>query len=77
MRPKGNIDFQNTRASFSQRQDNQVATISFSCCFGKPYKKEKQVGQEMSKIEEKEAAKASSIPIEYFLLQKVFDKSFL
>ncbi len=43
MRPKGNIDFQNTRASFSQRQDNQVATISFSCCFGKPLKAHKKV----------------------------------
>ncbi len=38
MRPKGNIDFQNTRASFSQRQDNQVATLSFSYRFGKPIK---------------------------------------
>ena len=43
MRPKGNIDFQNTRASFSQRQDNQVATLSFSCCFAKPLKAHKKV----------------------------------
>jgi iron complex outermembrane recepter protein len=38
MRPKGNIDFQNTRASFAQRQDNRVATISFTYRFGKPIK---------------------------------------
>ena len=38
MRPKGNINFQDTRATFSQRQDNRVATISFTYRFGKPIK---------------------------------------
>jgi iron complex outermembrane recepter protein len=38
MRPKGTINFQNTRATFAQRQDNQVATLSFSYRFGKPIK---------------------------------------
>jgi iron complex outermembrane recepter protein len=38
MRPRGTINFQNTRATFAQRQDNQVATLSFSYRFGKPIK---------------------------------------
>ncbi|MBP6431170.1 MAG: TonB-dependent receptor [Ferruginibacter sp.] len=38
MRPKGNIDFKDTKVTFTQRQDNQVATISFTYRFGKPIK---------------------------------------
>ena len=38
MRPKGNIDIKNTKVTFAQRQDNQVATISFTYRFGKPIK---------------------------------------
>ncbi|MEO6668039.1 MAG: outer membrane beta-barrel protein [Ferruginibacter sp.] len=34
----GNINFQNTRASFSQYNDNRVVTISFNYRFGKPIK---------------------------------------
>jgi hypothetical protein len=37
-RNKGNINFQNTEASFRQFGDNRVATISFSYRFGKPIK---------------------------------------
>ena len=35
---RGNINFQNTEASFRQIGDNRVATISFSYRFGKPIK---------------------------------------
>ncbi|CAN5804879.1 outer membrane beta-barrel family protein [soil metagenome] len=38
MRPKGNINFQSTEASFNQLRDSRVATISFSYRFGKPFK---------------------------------------
>ncbi|RYG29547.1 MAG: TonB-dependent receptor [Chitinophagaceae bacterium] len=38
MRPKGNIDFQRTRASFRQTNESRVATISFQYRFGKPIK---------------------------------------
>ena len=38
MKTKGNINFQNTRASFMQENDNRVATISFNYRFGKPIK---------------------------------------
>lgn len=35
---KGNINFQNTQASFRQNNDSRVATISFNYRFGKPIK---------------------------------------
>ncbi len=38
MNPKGNINFQNTAATFSQTRDNRVGTLSFSYRFGKPIK---------------------------------------
>jgi iron complex outermembrane recepter protein len=38
MHPHGNINFQDTRATFSQYQDYRVGTISFSYRFGKPIK---------------------------------------
>ncbi|MGF2413222.1 TonB-dependent receptor domain-containing protein [Ferruginibacter sp.] len=36
--PRGDINFQNTEASFKQYSDNRTATISFSYRFGKPIK---------------------------------------
>ena len=36
--PRGEINFQNTEASFRQHQDNRTATLSFSYRFGKPIK---------------------------------------
>ena len=36
--PSGNINFQNTAATFSQKNDNRVATLSFTYRFGKPIK---------------------------------------
>jgi iron complex outermembrane receptor protein len=38
MQPSGKINFQNTRASFSQQRDTRIATISFTYRFGKPIK---------------------------------------
>ncbi len=38
MHVQGRINFQNTRASFEQHNDNRVATISFNYRFGKPIK---------------------------------------
>ncbi|MEO6406647.1 MAG: outer membrane beta-barrel family protein, partial [Ferruginibacter sp.] len=38
MNPHGNINFQNTKASFSQTSDNRVVTVSFNYRFGKPIK---------------------------------------
>lgn len=35
---KGNINFQNTQASFSQYSDNRVASLTFNYRFGKPIK---------------------------------------
>jgi hypothetical protein len=36
--PRGEINFQNTEATFRQHQDNRTATVSFSYRFGKPIK---------------------------------------
>ena len=36
--PRGEINFQNTEASFRQHQDNRTANLSFSYRFGKPIK---------------------------------------
>ncbi len=36
--PVGNINFQNTAATFSQQTDSRVATLSFTYRFGKPIK---------------------------------------
>lgn len=38
MQTNGNINFQNTAASFHQERDSRVATLSFSYRFGKPIK---------------------------------------
>ncbi|MDB5200914.1 MAG: TonB-dependent receptor [Ferruginibacter sp.] len=38
MKVHGNINFQNTAASFQQYNDNRVATLSFNYRFGKPIK---------------------------------------
>ncbi|MEO7444516.1 MAG: outer membrane beta-barrel protein [Ferruginibacter sp.] len=38
MKTAGTVNFQNTRASFNQVNDNKVATISFNYRFGKPIK---------------------------------------
>lgn len=38
MRPSGNINFQNTEATFQNYRDSRVATISFNYRFGKPIK---------------------------------------
>lgn len=38
MHVQGKINFQNTRATFQQHNDNRVATISFNYRFGKPIK---------------------------------------
>ncbi len=36
--PRGEINFQNTEAKFTQHQDNRTVTLSFSYRFGKPIK---------------------------------------
>lgn len=40
--PKGNINFQNTKAYFENRRDSRVVNLSFSYRFGKPIKDQRQ-----------------------------------
>jgi hypothetical protein len=54
---KGNINFQNTEASFRERRDSRFVTLSFTYRFGKPIKglpKRKTGEQEMSKTASRE-----------------------